>query len=434
MRYYALVDVDNCYVSCERSFRPDLEGKAVVVLSNNDGCVVARSNEAKALGIKAGTPFFQLQQQFPNQTIYAFSSNYELYADMTRRLMNIVRSEAPVFYRYSIDEGFCILDGMDHLDLKSWGERLHRRIYQGLGMPVSIGIAPTKTLAKIASKFAKRYAGYRHCCLIDSEEKRLKALSLFPIGDVWGIGRRWEEKLKAVQIVTAADFARQQESWVRMAFNIVGQRTWKELNGTDCIPIDDMEKTTKKSICTSRSFPGMLTNMQDIRTHVANYAALSAEKLRRCHEAAGVVGVFIDTNHFRNDLPQYDRFGTAVLPTPTASTMAIVEAATSVLQRIFLPYFHYKRAGVILLELCPDTAVQTDFTDYSPADYRKRQRLDAVIDRINRKEGKETIVLGAQQYTKDKGKGKAGHFAEAIRRDRKSPNYTTAWGDIIKVK
>ena len=434
MRYYALVDVDNCYVSCERSFRPDLEGKPVVVLSNNDGCVVARSNEAKTLGIKAGIPFFQLQQQFVHQQIYAFSSNYELYADMTRRLMNIVRSEAPEFYRYSIDEGFCILDGMENIDLKLWGEKLHQCIYQGLGIPVSIGIAPTKTLAKIASKFAKRYPGYRHCCLIDSEEKRRKALSLFPIGDVWGIGRRWEEKLKLMQILTAADFAKQPESWVRLSFNIVGQRTWKELNGTDCIPIDDMEKATKKSICTSRSFPGMLIDFNDIRTHIANYAALAAEKLRRYHEAAGVVGVFVETNHFRDDLPQYDRFATAVLPTPTSSTMVIVDAAVSVLSHVFNRGFHYKRAGVILLELCPANAIQTDFTDFDPNTFQKHKRLDAVVDRINRKEGKETVVLGAQQYTMPKGKGKAGHFAEAIRRDRKSPNYTTTWKDIIKVK
>lgn len=433
MKYYALVDVDNCYVSCERSFRPDLEGKPVVVLSNNDGCVVARSNEAKAMGIKSGTPFFQLAQLFPAQRIYAFSSNYELYADMTRRLMNIVRSEVPEFHRYSIDEGFCVLEGMEHFDLKGWGERLHRRIMQGLGMPVSIGIAPTKTLAKIASKFAKKYAGYHHCCLIDDEEKRLKALSLFPIEDVWGIGRRWTEKLRASQIVTAWDFARQPESWVRMAFNIVGTRTWKELNGIDCIPMDDMEKNTKKSICTSRSFPGMLTNLDDIKTHVANYAAKAAEKLRCCHEVASVVGVFLDTNHFRDDLPQYDMFRTVTMPTPNSSTQTIVKAAMKLLSDIFYPGFHYKRAGVMLLGLASDTAVQTNIIDYQPSVYAKRCKLDAVVDRINRREGKETVVLGTQQYRKKDKNGKSAHFSDAIKRDRKSPNYTTCWGDILEV-
>ena len=396
MRYYALVDVDNCYVSCERSFRPDLNGKPVVVLSNNDGCVVARSNEAKALGVKAGTPAFQLPQLFPGAGLYAFSSNYELYADMTRRLMNIVRNEAPEFHRYSIDEGFCILDGMDHFDLKAWGEALHRKILHGLGMPVSIGIAPTKTLAKMASKFAKKYNGYHHCCLIDDDEKRIKAEQLFPIEDVWGIGRRWTEKLRRAQITTAYDFARQPASWVYTLFNIVGQRTWRELNGEDCIPIDDMEMATKKSICTSRSFPNMLTDKQDIRTHVANYAALCAEKLRRYHEVAGVVGVFVDTNHFRDDL--------------------------------------YKRAGVMMLDLQSERAVQADFTDYDAERYQKLRRLDKVADRINRAEGKETLVLGSQQYTRPNEKGKAAHFADAIRRDRKSPNYTTRWEDIIQVR
>ena len=394
MRYYALVDVDNCYVSCERSFRPDLNGKPVVVLSNNDGCVVARSNEAKALGVKAGTPAFQLPQLFPGAGLYAFSSNYELYADMTRRLMNIVRNEAPEFHRYSIDEGFCILDGMDHFDLKAWGEALHRKILHGLGMPVSIGIAPTKTLAKMASKFAKKYNGYHHCCLIDDDEKRIKAEQLFPIEDVWGIGRRWTEKLRRAQITTAYDFARQPASWVYTLFNIVGQRTWRELNGEDCIPIDDMEMATKKSICTSRSFPNMLTDKQDIRTHVANYAALCAEKLRRYHEVAGVVGVFVDTNHFRD----------------------------------------YKRAGVMMLDLQSERAVQADFTDYDAERYQKLRRLDKVADRINRAEGKETLVLGSQQYTRPNEKGKAAHFADAIRRDRKSPNYTTRWEDIIQVR
>ncbi len=434
MRYYALVDVDNCYVSCERSFRPDLNGKPVVVLSNNDGCVVARSNEAKALGVKAGTPAFQLPQLFPGAGLYAFSSNYELYADMTRRLMNIVRNEAPEFHRYSIDEGFCILDGMDHFDLKAWGEALHRKILHGLGMPVSIGIAPTKTLAKMASKFAKKYAGYHHCCLIDDDEKRIKAEQLFPIEDVWGIGRRWTEKLRRAQITTAYDFARQPASWVYTLFNIVGQRTWRELNGEDCIPIDDMEMATKKSICTSRSFPNMLTDKQDIRTHVANYAALCAEKLRRYHEVAGVVGVFVDTNHFRDDLPQYGMFRTTELPTPTSSTMRIVAAATELLDRVFFQGYHYKRAGVMMLDLQSEHAVQADLTDYDAERYQKLRCLDKVADRINRAEGKETLVLGSQQYTRPHEKGKAAHFADAIRRDRKSPNYTTRWEDIIQVR
>ncbi len=432
-RYWALVDVDNCYVSCERSFRPDLNGKPCVVLSNNDGCVVARSNEAKKMGITDGTPFFQLAQQFPGQKIYAFSSNYELYADMTRRLMNIVRNNCAEFHRYSIDEGFCVLDGMENFDLKAWGEDLHSKILRGLGMPVSIGIARTKTLAKMASKYAKRYPGYHHCCMIDNDTKRQKALSLFPIGDVWGIGRRWAERLLAANVRTALDFASLSRSFVHTAFNVVAERTWAELNGIDCIPIDDMDMVTKKSVCTSRSFPDMLTSFAEISTHVANYAARCAQKLRKQHSVAGAVGVFIDTNHFREDLPQYGMFRTMQLLTPTNSTQTIVKAAMECLRRTFIQGYKYKRAGVLLMDACPDTAIQTNFIDFNAERYDKERKIDSVVDRINRRNGTETVVLGSQQYTAKNGKGKAAHFAEAIKRDRKSPNYTTRWSDIIVV-
>ena len=269
---YGIIDCDNCYVSCERVFRPDLKDKPVVVLSNNDGCVVARSNEAKKIGIKAGTPFFQLAQLFPDQKIAVFSSNYELYGELTGRVVEIIRQEAPAYFRYSIDECFVYLDGIKHSDLKQWGERLHKRIKQSVGIPISIGLAPNKTLAKMASHFAKKYRGYNHCCIIDTDEKRVKALKLYPIEDVWGIGRRYSAKLKSLDITTAYDFAVHEESWVRAMFNnIVILRTWKELNGEDCVPNEEMAK--KKSICTSRSFNGMITDIQALRTHVSNYAA-----------------------------------------------------------------------------------------------------------------------------------------------------------------
>nr|MCR4582169.1 Y-family DNA polymerase [Prevotella sp.] len=195
---YGIVDCDNCYVSCERVFRPDLEGKAVVVLSNNDGCVVARSNEAKAMGVREGTPYFQLAQQFPGRQITAFSSNYELYGELTARVVHIISQEAPAYFRYSIDECFVYLDGMERQNLQQWGEHLHRRIRRSVGIPVSIGLAPNKTLAKIASKLAKKYAAYRHCCIIDDDYKREAALKWLPIDDVWGIGRRYAERLHAL--------------------------------------------------------------------------------------------------------------------------------------------------------------------------------------------------------------------------------------------
>lgn len=252
---YAIIDCDNCFVSCERVFRPDLIGKPVCVLSNNDGCVVARSNEAKALGIKAGLPYYQLKERFPNDEITVFSSNYELYGDITDRVMSLVRKAAPTFYRYSIDEGFCDLSGMEHYDLKKWGEDLSAFILKATRMPVSIGIAPTKTLAKMASHYAKHYKGYKHCCMIGTEDQRIKALQQYEIEEVWGIGRRYAARLQGMGVKTAFDFASQDESWVRAYLNnVVAIRTWKELNGIDCIPMEEMSK--KKSICTSRSFPG----------------------------------------------------------------------------------------------------------------------------------------------------------------------------------
>ncbi|MBO4849551.1 MAG: Y-family DNA polymerase [Prevotella sp.] len=431
---YALVDVDNCYVSCERVFRLDLIGKPVVVLSNNDGCVVARSNEAKRLGVKDGTPFYQLRDLFPQHNIYAFSSNYELYADMTRRLMNIVRNAAPEFHRYSIDEGFCTLKGMEGIDLKAWGENLYRTIKQGLGMPVSIGIAPTKTLAKVASKFAKKFPAYNHCCIIDDDEKREIALRLFPIGDVWGIGRKWERKLNTMGVMSAYDFAAHAQSWVRSSFNIVAERTWKELNGIDCIPVDDMDMVTKKSIITSRSFPKNITDIEQVKTHVAYYAARCAAKLRRQHSVAEVVGVFVDTNHFREDLPQYGMFRTLTLPTPTASTIPITQAALQCLNKVFLVGYQYKKAGVMVMGISPDSAVQTNFMDYDAEKYEKMKKIDEVMDHINKVNGAEAIVLGAQQYTVQGGKGKAEGFAQAIKREKKSPYYTTRWTDIIEVE
>ena len=383
---YAIVDCDNCYVSCERVFRPDLNGKPVVVLSNNDGCVVARSNEAKALGIKAGLPYFQLKERFPNNEITVFSSNYELYGDITDRVMSLVRKAAPTFYRYSIDEGFCDLTGVDrylestsHTSLKQWGEDLSAFIWKATRMPVSIGIAPTKTLAKMASHYAKHYKGYNHCCMIGTDEQRIKALQGYDIEEVWGIGHRYAARLQATGIKTALDFASHPETWVRATLNNVGAiRTWKELNGEDCIPMEDMSK--KKSICTSRSFPGMVTDLDVLHTSISNFAA-------RCAE------------------------------------------------RIYRQGYHYKRAGVIVMGISPDNGVQTNFIDYDAERHEKLRRLDEALDKLNREYGSESVVLGSQQYVRqqDMAVGKkveASVFKDSIKHDFRSPCYTTRWSDI----
>lgn len=452
-------------MSCERVFRPDLKDKPVVVLSNNDGCVVARSNEAKRLGIKAGMPYYQLEQQFPDHKIAVFSSNYELYGELTARVVEIIRQESPTCFRYSIDECFVYFPAWKdpshsspdtitspfttnpshsssgtitphsslHSSLKSWGENLHKKIKQYVGMPVSIGIAPTKTLAKTASYFAKRYPGYRHCCLIDSEEKRRKALKLFPIEEVWGIGRRLSVKMKTLGIQTAYDFARHNGDRVRTTVrNIVIYRTWQELNGIDCVPNEEMAK--KKSICTSRSFAGMITDLPTLQTHVSNYAARCAEKLRRQGTVCTIVSVFLHTNFFREDLPQYWNSLEKRLAVGTSSTIDIVKAANEVLRSLYVPGYHYKKAGVIVMGIGPDSPLQPDLFDFNADQFQKMKQLDAVIDRINKLNGSETIVLGSQQYTRKEGAGKAEVFANVIKHDYRSSNPTTRWSDIIPLK
>ena len=458
---YGIVDCDNCYVSCERVFRPDLEGKPVVVLSNNDGCVVARSNEAKALGIKEGTPYYQVAEQFPQEKIAVFSSNYELYGELTSRVVSIIRQEAPAYFRYSIDECFVYLNSSlftPHSSLQKWGENLHNRIWRSVGMPVSIGLAPNKTLAKIASKLAKKAAiervqsqacfssvereqarpevkfeEYRHCCIIDNDANRIAALKWLPVEDVWGIGRRYAERLHALGCRTAFDFAEHHKDWVRLTFNNINiVRTWQELNGEDVVPNEELAK--KKSICTSRSFNGMIPDKETLRTHIANYASRCAEKLRRQNTVASIVGVFVSSNPFREDLLQYWKYDELRLVTPTSSTIPIVQAAAEVLDRIFVQGVQYKRAGVIVMGISPNSPIQQDLFDVTAEQIGKMKRLDEVIDRINKCYGSETIVIGAQQYTQKNGKGKAEVFANAIKHDFKSKNPTTRWSDIIRLK
>ena len=430
---YGIIDCDNCYVSCERVFRPDLNGKPVVVLSNNDGCVVARSNEAKKLGIKAGLPYFKLQEQFPDQKIAVFSSNYELYGELTGRVVEIIKQEAPQYFRYSIDECFVYLDGMEHIDLKQWGENLHKRIKKSVGVPVSIGLAPTKTLAKMASHFAKKYTGYRHCSIIDTDEKRIKALKLYPVEDLWGIGRRYAAKLESLGIHTAYEFASMSKEALNATFNnVVIYRTWAELNAIDCVPNEAMAK--KKSICTSRSFNGMIADIDTLKIHVSNYAARCAEKLRQQNTVASIVGVFLNTNYFREDLPQYWQFKEVNLPTPSNSTITIVTVAEDILTEIYKKGYQYKKAGVIVMGIGATSPIQLNLFDINAERFEKLKSLDAVIDRINKVNGTETVVLAAQQYRQKNEQGKADVFANAIKHDFRSKNPTTRWSDIIRLK
>lgn len=413
---YGLVDCNNFYASCERVFNPSLNGKPVVVLSNNDGCVIARSNEAKALGIKMGIPAYQIKDLVSSHGVAVFSSNYTLYGDMSRRVMSMLAELSPEIEVYSIDEAFLNLHGIRDLDII--GRKMVDRVTRGTGIPVSLGAAPTKTLAKIANKFAKKYPAYNQLCIIDSEEKRIKALQLTEIGDVWGIGRRQAAKLQKEGIKTAYDFTRFSGSWVRKNMTVVGERTWKELQGISCI---DMETAppAKKQICTSRSFGKMLTDIETISEAIASHASTCAKKLRHQHSYATSLMVFIHTNNFREDLPQYWRNIVLHLPVPTNDTQEIVRYALSGLKSIFLNGYQYKKAGVIITEITE--GAQLGLFDHVDRD--KQERLMQAIDKINGEHG-NNIKLAVQ------GTGRGWK----LKQEQLSGHYTTNLNQIIDIK
>lgn len=423
-----LIDCDNFFCSCERVFRPDLEGRPVVVLSNNDGCVVARSREVKAMGIPEGLPYYRLRQQYPAAGIVAFSSNYALYGDLSARVLAVLADEVPEVSQYSIDEAFLDLDGMDPATIAEWGRALCRKVARCTGIPVSLGIAPTKTLAKVASKFAKRYPAYAKCCHIATDDQRRKALSLFPASDVWGIGRRMTARLEYYGVHTALDFASRSRSWIRSQFHITGERTWRELNGQPVIDIDALDAVARQTIVTSRSFPGMVTDADDLAAHVANYAARCAVKLRRQHSVCAIATVFVQSNHFRPDLAQYNASAACRFANPTSAANEIVEGALRALRSIFRSGIHYKRAGVMVAEITPANAVQTNIFGFDPDIADRNNRLSAALDAVNRRMGADTVVLAAQQYRDLGDDGKSLHFVNAIRRAMKSPDYTTRLG------
>ena len=446
-----LADCNNFYCSCERVFRPDLIGKPVVVLSNNDGCVIARSEEAKALGYKMGDPFYQVKEKLEAEGVAIFSSNYTLYGSLSNRVMSMLSHYSPHIDQYSIDESFFDVDQsmaerffQDNLKendtflnneslLHQYGAKISADVLRAVGIPISIGIAETKTLAKIGSKFAKKYKGYQGCCLIDTDERRHKALSLFPIEDVWGIGRQIARKLDYMGIRTAAQFADKKESWVRSHFNITTVRTWKELNGESCISIEELPQ--KKSICTSRSFTGEGISDKDVvEEAVANFAVRCAEKLRRQGSVCQGITVFAWTSRFNENVPEYTIHDSLTLPIATNAQEEIVGAALSILRAKYPKpmadsrpdrpdmSFYFKKAGVILWQISPDHPRQQDLFD--PIDRSKQKKLMEAIDAINRKNGYGTIRQAIQ--------GTDCRFD--LKREYMSKQFTTNIHDILKVK
>ena len=418
---YALVDCNNFFVSCERVFQPQLEGRAVVVLSNNDGCVVARSNESKAMGIKMGTPFFKVKHFVESGALEVRSSNYALYGDLSARVMSILAETVPHIEIYSIDEAFLHLDGISREAVPGLCRDLVARIRRWVGIPVSIGVAPTKTLAKIASHFAKNYPGYKGVCMMDSDAKRLKALELTPIEDVWGVGRRLAPRMHASGIRTALDYVTRPESWVRSNFNIPGVRTWEELQGRACVEEDRDER--RKSICTSRSFADMISDEDELCLRVSDFAASCAHKLREEESAACEVTTFLYTNRFREDMRQYFPSATVRLAVAANSTHEIVGAALRAFRTIYRPEYMYKKAGVIVNAIVPADAVQSSLFDNDEELRDRQERLSKVMDAVNAG-GNSLLRLASQR---------SGHYADGIRSEYRSRLYSTSLDDIIEI-
>lgn len=417
---FGLCDCNNFFVSCERVFNPSLEGRPVVVLSNNDGCVVSRSNEAKAIGIKMGQPLYQIRDMIKRHNVAVHSGNYHLYGDMSERVMTTLKEHIQQIEIYSIDEAFLCLDGFPEEKLPEFGKTLAQTIKRNTGIPVSIGISHTKTLAKIASKLCKRYPKLNNACFMQRDADIEKVLSTYPIEDVWGIGRHHSKMFHDNGINTAAQFCKLSEEWVKNRMNITGVRTWRELHGEPCINFSD-HVADRQSITVSRSFAKELYDIKELHETITTFTSIATEKLRKQHSVARQLQVFILTNSHREDRPQHREGAIIQFTTPTDSTLEIVKAATSLLSRIYRSGFGYKKAGVSLSDITPANAIQAQLFD--EIDRPKHKRLMQAIDKINATQGGETIKLVSQ-----------GNITGFTNRDYLSPQYTTKWDDILVVK
>lgn len=417
---YGLCDCNNFYASCERVFNPSLNHRPVIVLSNNDGCVIARSNEAKELGIKMGQPLYQLREIIRTNNVALFSSNYQLYGDMSHRVMQTLRQLAPAIEAYSIDEAFLSFHGLDTETLHERGQEIVRIVTRNTGIPVSLGIAPTKTLAKVASKLCKKYPKLRGCCLMYRPDDITKVLASFPIEDVWGIGRRYSKMLIENRVLTAEQFRSLRPEWVKARMSVVGLRTWRELNSEPCI---ELEHTTpnKQSITVSRSFAKELTEITPLHQSLTTFVAMAAEKLRKQKSVAAQMQIFILTNRHRDDRPQYYESHLVHFPIATDSTPEMVKAANMALKELYRPGYGYKKAGVTLHHIAPNRDIQLALFD--EIDRTKHQALMQTVDTLNAHLGRSTVILGSQ-----------GSNTIPANREHLSPRYTTEWDDILTVK
>lgn len=416
---FALVDCNNFYASCERVFKPSLIDKPIVVLSNNDGCVISRSNEAKPY-VPMGAVVFKYREVFKANNIHVFSSNYALYGDMSNRVMSVLSEFTPDIEVYSIDEAFLQFNGFNNYDLNEYGLAIKNKVIQTTHIPISIGFAPTKALSKVANKIAKKYTQQTNgVYVIDSEEKRIKALKWTKIEDVWGIGRRLAKKLKAININTAYDFTLLNDNYVRKQFSVVGLRLKKELSGESVLSLDEVKN--KQAIATTRSFEFNIKTFSELNERVATFTSSSAEKLRKENSLCNIITVFVRTNRFHEDKEQYRNGISITLPYPTSSDIVLTKYAKIALENIYKTGYEYKKAGVILMGITPKNEVQTNlFFNESP----RHTLLMKTMDKLNNKLGNKKVKLANQDPQK----------TWKMRQEHLSNRYTTNWNELLQVK
>ena len=421
---YALVDGNNFYVSCERVFNPKLEGIPVVVLSNNDGCAVARSDEAKALGIKMGAPWFQIRDLMVSRGGIALSSNYTLYADMSRRMMAVIGRFSPEQEVYSIDESFLRFTGFKHWDLTQVGIRMRQQVKQWTGIPVGVGIGPTKTLAKLANHLAKKHPDFKAvgvCNLQDiSPWQRIRYFTEVDVGEVWGVGHRLAPRLRDMGIQSVQDLKLADPQLLQQRFSVVLARTVRELNGIPCLPLEEAPPP-KKQIVSSRSFGHPVTRLQDLMEAVSSHAARAGEKLRGEGQAAGAIQVFLGTNPFIPDEPQYHPGAVVPFATPVFDSAKLIQAARMGLKRIYRQGYRYKKAGIMLMDLGSVQIRQGDL--FANPEPEASSRLLALVDAANRSLGRGTLRFAAEGIAQP----------WKMKRDRMTPAYTSDWGELPEV-
>ena len=418
---FALVDCNNFYASCERVFQPQWKGKPVVILSNNDGCVIARSNEAKALGIPMGAPAFKYKAQFKRQKIKVFSSNYPLYGDMSSRVMSILERYTPNIELYSIDEAFLQFKGFDLFDLQKEGMKMQKQIKKWTGIPVSVGIAPSKALAKIANKIAKKFAVKTGGVYsIDTEEKRIKALKWTSISDVWGIGRQHLQQLEAIGVANAWQFSLLSDDWVRKQMSVLGLRLKKDLQGLPSIQLEEV-KAPKKGIATTRSFEGNLTSFSDLEERVSTFASNCAEKMRKQQSSCQALLVFIRSDPHKKDVISYRNSCVLTLPYATNSSIILSRYAILGLRKIFKENIAYKKAGVMIMGLLPTEKCQLNLFKNNNT---KHVALMKSLDKIHKRFGPYQIKLANQDLNR----------TWKMKQQYLSNRFTTELKDVITVK